>query len=64
MKAEQLIHSYGQETRGDFVTVVDGLHAGEIVVASGGFKLRNGASVTIDNDVAPTPSLTPKPVNR
>jgi membrane fusion protein (multidrug efflux system) len=47
--------------RGDQVAVVSGLHAGEEVVTSGVFKLRNGASVLIDNKIQPSNSSTPKP---
>ncbi|HYX90089.1 MAG TPA: efflux RND transporter periplasmic adaptor subunit [Myxococcaceae bacterium] len=49
------------ERRGDLVAVVSGLDAGEAVVSSGGFKLRNGAPVTVDNRLAPEASLAPKP---
>src|SRR6267142_1170963 len=47
--------------RGDQVAVVSGLHAGEEVVTSGVFKLRNGASVLINNTIRPSNSSTPKP---
>ncbi len=49
------------ESRGDFVTVQDGLKAGETVVTSGVFKLRPGMSVVIDNKLAPDAKLAPKP---
>ncbi len=49
------------ETRGDFVTVTNGLKAGETVVSSGVFKLRNGMPVVINNELAPKPELSPKP---
>lgn len=49
------------ERRGDFVAVVSGLSAGDQVVSSGAFKLRNGAAVTIDNALAPDAELTPRP---
>jgi membrane fusion protein (multidrug efflux system) len=49
------------ETRGDFVTVTDGLKAGDVVVGSGVFKLRNGMEVTINNDLAPKPQVSPSP---
>lgn len=49
------------ETRGDFVTVIQGLKAGETVVSSGVFKLRNGMPVVINNDLAPKPQLSPSP---
>jgi membrane fusion protein (multidrug efflux system) len=47
--------------RGDQVAVVSGLQAGEEVVTSGVFKLRNGAAVHINNDVRPGNDLAPKP---
>jgi len=49
------------ETRGDFVTVTQGLKAGETVVSSGVFKLRNGMPVVINNELAPKPQLSPTP---
>ncbi|HZA50859.1 MAG TPA: efflux RND transporter periplasmic adaptor subunit [Myxococcaceae bacterium] len=49
------------ERRGDLVAVVSGLNAGERVVSSGAFKLRNGVAVTVDNRLAPEAQLAPKP---
>lgn len=49
------------ETRGDFVAVTQGLKAGETVVSSGVFKLRNGMPVVINNALAPKPEENPKP---
>jgi membrane fusion protein (multidrug efflux system) len=51
------------ETRGDFVAVTEGLKPGEQVASTGVFKLRNGASVVIDNKMAPNPQLHPTPPN-
>jgi membrane fusion protein (multidrug efflux system) len=51
------------ETRGDFVSVVDGLKAGETVVTSGVFKLRSGMPVVVDNTLAPDSQLAPQPKN-
>jgi membrane fusion protein (multidrug efflux system) len=51
------------EKRGDFVEAVSGLKAGETVVSTGVFKLRNGQGVVVDNKLAPTFSLEPKPAN-
>jgi len=51
------------EARGDFVAVNEGLKANETIVSTGVFKLRNGMSVTINNDLAPKPQLNPKPVD-
>src|SRR5437667_10251301 len=52
------------ERRGDLVAVVSGLNAGETVVSSGAFKLRNGAAVMVRNDLAPKIQEAPKPVER
>jgi membrane fusion protein, multidrug efflux system len=49
------------ETRGDFVTVTNGLKAGEVVASSGVFKLRNGMEVTVNNELAPKPEVSPTP---
>ena len=51
------------EARGDFVAITQGLKAGEVVVGTGVFKLRNGMTVTINNDLAPKPELNPKPAD-
>jgi membrane fusion protein (multidrug efflux system) len=52
------------ETRGDFVSIKEGLGAGQEVVAEGAFKLRNGARVTIHPASTPAPQLEPHPQNR
>lgn len=49
--------------RGDQIAVVSGVNAGEEVVTSGLFKLRNGAAVQINNSVRPANSPTPTPGN-
>jgi membrane fusion protein (multidrug efflux system) len=49
--------------QGDFVAVLAGVKAGEEIVVAGAFKLRNGASIAIKNDVKLEPQLNPKPVN-
>ncbi|WP_223115441.1 efflux RND transporter periplasmic adaptor subunit [Luteimonas suaedae] len=51
-------------TRGDMVAVTDGLKPGEVVVTSGLLRLRNGAAVTINNDVQPATDESPQPQNR
>jgi membrane fusion protein (multidrug efflux system) len=51
------------EARGDFVAITQGLKAGETVVSTGVFKLRNGMTVTINNDLAPKPQINPNPVD-
>jgi membrane fusion protein (multidrug efflux system) len=47
--------------RGDQVAILSGVHAGEEVVTSGVFKLRNGAAVLVNNEVQPTNDPAPKP---
>jgi membrane fusion protein, multidrug efflux system len=47
--------------RGDFVAVTSGVKAGETVVTTGVFKLRNGITVVVDNRLAPDAQLAPKP---
>lgn len=51
------------DARGDFVAVTQGLKAGQTVVSTGVFKLRNGMAVTVNNDLAPKPELNPKPAD-
>jgi membrane fusion protein (multidrug efflux system) len=51
------------ETRGDFVSITAGLKAGETVVSTGVFKLRNGMVVTINNDLAPKLEEKPNPAD-
>jgi membrane fusion protein (multidrug efflux system) len=52
------------ERRGDLVAVVSGLTAGETIVSTGAFKLRNGSAVVVRNDLAPTAELAPNAVDR
>jgi len=48
------------ERRGDLVAVVSGLEAGETIVSSGAFKLHNGSTVMVRNDLAPTAEAAPQ----
>jgi len=50
--------------RGDFVTVVEGVTAGEEVVSAGAFKLRNGLPIRVDDKVKLEAELAPRPENR
>jgi membrane fusion protein (multidrug efflux system) len=50
-------------TRGDFLSVESGLKAGERVVSSGIFKLRNGMTVIENNELAPKASVKPRPAD-
>ncbi len=49
------------ERRGDLVAVLSGLRAGEAIVSSGAFKLRNGAAVAVNDALAPRTQLAPRP---
>ena len=51
-------------SRGDQVAVVSGVKAGDEVVTSGVFKLRNGAAVQVNNSVRPSNNPAPTPENR
>jgi len=58
--AEQRFIRTGR-AKGDFIAVTEGLQPGETVVSAGAFKLRNGSSVEVNNDLAPQPQLRPQP---
>ena len=47
--------------RGDQVSIVKGLKAGDEVVTSGQLKLKNGLKVVVDNTVVPTNDQAPLP---
>jgi membrane fusion protein (multidrug efflux system) len=47
--------------RGDQVAVLSGISAGDEVVTSGVFKLRNGVAVRINNEVQPGNNPAPRP---
>jgi membrane fusion protein (multidrug efflux system) len=51
------------QTRGDYVSVTNGLKEGESVVTSGVFKLRPNMAVVVDNSLALDAKLDPKPAN-
>ncbi|HUJ42985.1 MAG TPA: efflux RND transporter periplasmic adaptor subunit [Opitutaceae bacterium] len=48
-------------TRGDQVAVTKGIKSGDVVVTAGQLKLRNGASIVVNNQVAPSDSAAPAP---
>ncbi len=50
-----------QGSRGDQVGVISGVNAGDEVVTSGVFRLRNGAAVLINNKIQPENNPAPKP---
>jgi membrane fusion protein (multidrug efflux system) len=49
------------QSRGDQVAVLSGVSAGDEVVTSGVFKLRNGAAVRVNNAVQPSNKPSPRP---
>jgi membrane fusion protein (multidrug efflux system) len=51
-------------TRGDQVAILTGVNAGDEVVTSGAFKLRNGAAVQVNNAVQPSNSPAPRVEDR
>lgn len=50
-------------TRGDYIGITSGVKAGEVVVTSGVFKLRNAQAVQVNNNIELPSSATPKPAN-
>jgi membrane fusion protein (multidrug efflux system) len=59
---QQFVHL--GEKRGDFIEVLSGLQAGETVVTTGVFKLRNKQAVVVDNSLQPEFKLQPEPEDR
>ena len=53
----------GPVEAGIFTTPERDVQAGERVVSTGVFKMRNNIPVSIDNTLAPETSLSPKPDN-
>lgn len=51
-------------TRGDQVAVLRGIDPGATVVTSGQIKLRNGATVVINNAIQPTNDASPRPAEQ
>jgi len=48
-------------TRGDQIAITKGVKVGDVVVTAGQLKLRNGASVVINNTVTPSDAAAPQP---
>ena len=51
-------------TRGDQVSIMNGVKEGDTVVIAGQVKLRNGVSVLIDNKIVPKSDANPVPVDK
>lgn len=58
--AQQVFVTLGP-TRGDQVAVLEGVHAGDVVVTSGQMKLKNGTPLLPDNSVQPRNDPSPQP---
>lgn len=56
--AHQTFVSIG-ETRGDQVSILKGLKAGDMVITSGQLKLKNGSQVKVNNAILPDNNPTP-----
>lgn len=56
--AKQILVTPG-DTRGDQVSILSGVTAGDEVVTSGQLKLRNGAPVKVDNEIQPLNDANP-----
>ena len=50
-----------RDTRGDFVSITSGPEVGSTVVSTGAFKLRQGMRVELNNKLAPSMKIDPKP---
>ena len=59
---QQFVRTGGQ--KGDFVAILDGVQAGQVVVTNGAFKLRNGAPVFVTDVAVPEPKIDPRLKNR
>ena len=51
------------ESRGDFVSVLDGVKPGDELVSAGAFKLRNNSPILVNNSLQTSPELNPHPEN-
>ncbi|ACE83864.1 efflux RND transporter periplasmic adaptor subunit [Cellvibrio japonicus] len=49
------------KSRGDFIEIVDGLKAGEVVASAGAFRLLNGQAVILSSQPSPEYQLEPNP---
>lgn len=52
------------ERRGDFVAITQGLEAGQRVVSAGAFKLKNGMTLVVNDNLAPGAQVAPKPTDQ
>jgi membrane fusion protein (multidrug efflux system) len=52
------------ETRGDQIAILSGIEAGDTIVSAGQFKLQNGATIEVNNEVQPANEPNPRPLQR
>jgi membrane fusion protein (multidrug efflux system) len=52
------------ETRGDQIAILTGVEAGDEIVSAGQFKLQNGMTIEINNEVQPSNDPNPRPLER
>ena len=63
LTANQIFVTVGDK-RGDQVTVLKGLKAGDTVVTSGQLKLRNGSHIQVNNKIQPSNEASPKVIEK
>ena len=51
------------KARGDFIEIIEGLTAGDVVASAGAFKLLNGQAVTVSSKPVPEYKLDPNPTD-
>lgn len=61
IRAKQVFVTIGP-ARGDQVSILKGISAGDQIVTSGQLKLKNGTPVVINNNILPSNQPNPKPV--
>jgi membrane fusion protein (multidrug efflux system) len=52
------------ETRGDQIAILTGIEPGTTIVSAGQFKLQNGATIAVNNEVQPSNEPNPRPLER
>jgi membrane fusion protein (multidrug efflux system) len=52
------------DRRGDQIAIVSGIKEGDVIVSAGQFKVQNGATVVVNNDVQPSNDPNARPVDR
>jgi membrane fusion protein (multidrug efflux system) len=52
------------ERRGDQIAILSGVKEGDVIVSAGQFKVQNGATVVVNNDVQPPNDPNARPLDR